>query len=127
MHIPVLKKEVLEYLNPKPDENFIDATVDGGGHALLILEKIKPGGKVLGIDWDPEIYQKLKSEKLDRLILVNDSYINLKRIVEEYNFGPVSGILFDLGLSSWHLEKSGRGFSFLRDEPLDMRYQAVRY
>ena len=61
----------------------------------------------------------------DRLIIVNDSYTNLKKIVEKYSFGSVSGILFDLGMSSWHLEESGRGFTFLRDEPLDMRYNLV--
>ena len=124
IHIPVLQKEVLQYLDPKPNENFIDATIDGGGHAAAILGKIKPNGETLGIEIDPEIYQELKSKNLDRLILVNDSYTNLKKIIEKYKFGLVSGILFDLGMSSWHLEESGRGFSFMRNEPLDMRYQA---
>ena len=122
MHIPVLQKEVLQYLDPKPNENFIDATIDGGGHTAAILEKIKPNGKVLGIEIDPEIYQKLKSKNLDRLVLTNDSYVNLKSILEKNHFRPVNGILFDLGMSSWHLEESGRGFTFMKDEPLDMRY-----
>ncbi len=122
MHIPVLQKEVLQYLDPKPNENFIDATIDGGGHTTTILGKIKPNGKVLGIEIDPEIYQKLKSKNLDRLVLTNDSYVNLKSILEKKNFRPVNGILFDLGMSSWHLEESGRGFTFMKDEPLDMRY-----
>lgn len=122
IHIPVLQKEVLQYLDPKPNENFIDATIDGGGHTAAILGKIKPNGKVLGIEIDPEIYQKLKSKNLDRLVLTNDSYVNLKSILEKKNFRPVNGILFDLGMSSWHLEESGRGFTFMKDEPLDMRY-----
>lgn len=122
MHIPVLKKEVLEYLDPKPNENFIDCTINGGGHSRLILEKIRPKGKVLGIELDKEIFEKLSSLNLDRLMLINDSYVNLKEVVKENNFGPVNGILFDLGMSSWHLEESGRGFSFQKDEPLDMRY-----
>lgn len=122
MHIPVLQKEVLQYLDPKPNENFIDATIDGGGHTAAILGKIKPNGKVLGIEIDPEIYQKLKSKNLDRLVLTNDSYVNLKSILEKNHFRPVNGILFDLGMSSWHLEESGRGFTFLKNEPLDMRY-----
>ncbi len=122
MHLPVLQKEVLKYLDPKPDENFIDATFGEGGHSLAILERNAPKGKVLGIELDPILYQKLKERKVERLVLVNDSYANLKEIVREYNFGPIQGILFDLGMSSWHLEESGRGFSFQKDEALDMRY-----
>jgi len=125
VHVPVLPKQVLEYLNPKANENFIDATIGEGGHSIGILEKNKPNGKVLGIEIDSEQIKncgkRLKKFK-DRIILVNDSYTNLKEIVEKNNFGSINGILFDLGMSSWHLEESGRGFSFLRDEPLIMRY-----
>lgn len=127
MHIPVLQKEVIEFLDPKANENFIDCTLGLAGHTLAILEKTAPQGKVLGIEWDRELYNQLKEKCLrwnleERLILVNDSYLNLKEIVERENFRNIQGILFDLGLSSWHLEESQRGFSFLRDEPLDMRY-----
>ena len=122
IHIPVLKNEVLKYLDPKPNENFIDCTIGMGGHAKLILEKNGPNGKVLGIEKDPELFKRLLSLKIERLVLANDSYSNLKEIVEKEGFDNISGILFDLGLSSWHLEKSGRGFSFLKNEPLDMRY-----
>mgnify|MGYP001559448843 CR=1 FL=1 len=125
MHTPVLVKEVLEYLNIRPGSKIIDATISGGGHTLAILERFKDV-KILGIEWDPELLKqfklKVKSEKFkDRLILVNDSYVNLKNIVEEHRFEP-DGILFDLGLSSWHYEESGRGFSFKRNEILDMRF-----
>jgi len=133
VHIPVLQKEVLEYLDPKPNENFIDCTIGEGGHSAAILEKIAPRGKILGIDWDPAILKaaKLKikkptvrtQEKLkNNLILVCGNYANLKKIAEREKFRKVNGILFDLGMSSWNLEKSGRGFSFKRKEPLDMRY-----
>lgn len=125
IHKPVLLKEVLKNLDPKPNENFIDCTIGEGGHTTAILKKNKPKGRVLGIEVDPEIYQGLKKRILefqDRLILVNDSYLNLKEIVEKSKFEPAQGILFDLGMSSWQLEKSGRGFTFLRDEPLDMRF-----
>ncbi|MFH1656606.1 MAG: 16S rRNA (cytosine(1402)-N(4))-methyltransferase RsmH [Candidatus Nealsonbacteria bacterium] len=123
MHIPVLKKEIIENLDPKSNENFIDCTIGSAGHSLSLLEKNKPNGKVLGIDLDIENIKKLKSDKLGkRLILINDSYVNLKEIVERNKFGSVNGILFDLGMSSFHLEQSGKGFSFLRDEELDMRY-----
>jgi len=129
MHIPVLQKEVIDYLSPKPNENFIDGTIGGGGHALEILERISPKGRLLGIDLDKEIIYRLKSEirnpKFEnRLILVNDSYANLKEIVIKEKFSAVAGILLDLGFSSWHLEESGRGFSFQKQEPLDMRYNS---
>lgn len=127
IHIPVLKKEVLKYLNPQTNKNYIDCTIGGGGHSFAILKENQPKGKVLGIEWDKEILNYLKSviknsEIRKRLILVNDSFTNLKKIIEKERFSQIDGILFDLGLSSWHLEKSARGFSFQRKEPLDMRY-----
>jgi len=136
-HIPVLTKEILDYLNPKSNENFIDATINGGGHTALILKRNKPKGKVLGVEADFELYQKLKleimeirnpkSEIQNRLILANDSFKNLKKIIKEKCpglEGNISGILFDLGMSSWQLEKSKRGFSFKKNEILDMRFDA---
>jgi len=127
IHIPVLKERVLEYLNPQPNENFIDATINGGGHAFAILEKTGPNGKLLGIEWDEEIFKNLKAKfentKLkERIIIVNDNFKNLKKIIEKENFQNPNGIIFDLGFSSWHIEKSKRGFSFMKDEILDMRY-----
>jgi 16S rRNA (cytosine1402-N4)-methyltransferase len=129
MHIPVLVKEVLEYLSPQSNENFIDCTFGNGGHSLEILKMIKPNGKILGIEWDEEIIKRLgdNDKRLvfgENLILINDNYANLQNIVQEKNFFPANGILFDLGMSSWDIEKSGRGFSFQKDEPLDMRYSA---
>lgn len=114
-------------LDPKPGESFIDATVNGGGHAKAILDRVGATGKVLGIDADSGVLEKLKLEarnwKLEtRLVLVHDSYVNLVSVAAEHGFEKVDGVLFDLGMSNWHIEESGRGFSFLRDEPLDMRY-----
>lgn len=130
MHIPVLQKEVLQYLNPEPNQNFIDATISSGGHALAILEKNGPQGRILGIDQDAEILKNTKykiqnTKYKNRAILICDNFSNLKEIVEKEKFQSVSGILFDLGMSSWHLEESGRGFSFLKNEPLDMRYNSA--
>jgi len=127
MHIPVLQEEVLEYLNPKPNENFIDCTIGEAGHSLAIIERILPNGLLLGIDWSHELIQKLKikyqiSNIKNNLILVCDNFANLKEIVKKYVFKQVHGILFDLGLSSWHLEESGKGFRFKKDEPLIMSY-----
>jgi len=122
-----MKDCVVRFLDPKPDENFVDCTVGEGGHAMAILERTKPFGMVLGVDADPLILEELKRkvEGTDygrRLVLVCGNFANLSDIVEKYTFKRVSGVLFDLGLSSWHLEESRRGFSFLRNEPLDMRY-----
>jgi len=125
MHIPVLKKEVLEYLDPKANENFIDGTIGEAGHTIEILEKNGPAGKVLGIDRDANQIENSKlrlTEFGERAILLCDTYSNLAEIIKKANFSKVDGILLDLGYSSWHLEKSARGFSFSKNEPLDMRY-----
>jgi len=125
IHKPVLVKEVLELLNVKPDENVIDGTVGQGGHAALILEKTGPNGKLLGIDADAGQIENAKRNLArfgERVTLVNDSYGNIAEIVQQNNVEPVNAVLLDLGYSSWQLENSGKGFSFQKDEPLDMRY-----
>ncbi len=122
MHKPVLLNEVIKYLDPKPGENFVDCTIGEAGHSLAILERIKPGGKILGIDTDIDSLKKINPQ--DRLIFAHGNFKDLNEIVAEKNFGPVNGILFDLGLSSWHIEESGRGFSFKKDEPLNMSFQS---
>ena len=120
-HIPVLLKEVLRYLDPKPNENFIDCTFGFGGHSLAILKKNKPNGKVLGIELDKKELTQIKPQ--ERLTLIQGNFSDLKEIVEKNNSYPISGVLFDLGLSSWQIEKSGRGFTFQKNEPLDMRFE----
>jgi len=125
MHIPVLKKEVLEILGPKKNENFVDATFGEGGHAVAILEKTEPYGKLLALEVDPELFSKgklIENKFGGRLILRNENFANIEKVVKEENFNKISGILFDLGICSWHLEESKRGFSFRKDEPLIMRY-----
>ncbi|HNY35790.1 MAG TPA: 16S rRNA (cytosine(1402)-N(4))-methyltransferase RsmH [Candidatus Pacearchaeota archaeon] len=122
MHIPVLLKEVIEYLDVKPNGNYIDCTLNGGGHTREILKKNGPDGKVLGIEIDKEIFEKIEKEKIERLIPVNDSYVNVKKITEEKEFSSVKGILFDIGMSSYHVDEAERGFSFNKDEPLIMNY-----
>jgi len=126
MHISVLKEKVIEYLEPKPNENFVDCTVGQGGHTVAILEKTGPRGKVLGIDQDSAFLSQLK-EKIQRkyqrrLVLVEGNFAHITDILLSEKFRPVHGILFDLGFSSLHLEESKRGFSFQKQEPLDMRY-----
>ena len=124
-HIPVLLKEAVEGLQVQSGGWFIDCTVGLGGHAAAILEKISPQGKLLGIDADPEAI-KVAQVKLghygEAVTLVNDNFVNLETICNKYNFHPVDGILFDLGVSSMQLDTAQRGFSFQRDAPLDMRF-----
>jgi len=86
MHIPVLLQEVIHYLAPQSNENFIDATVGEGGHTKEILQRNGPEGKVLGIEADPELYQQLKKQNLERLILVNDSYVKIEELCQRFHF-----------------------------------------
>jgi 16S rRNA (cytosine1402-N4)-methyltransferase len=104
---------------------YIDCTVGGGGHAAAIMEECSPGGQLLGIDADPSAItvakKKLKTYGGDA-ILLNENFKYLDSICSRYNFKPVNGILFDLGMSSLQLDEAGRGFSFKQDSPLDMRF-----
>lgn len=124
-HIPVLVKETVEALAVQPGGRYIDCTLGGGGHAAAILEQSSPGGQLLGIDADPEAI-KIADEKLqaytDSVLLANENFVRLQSICIQYDFYPVNGILFDLGLSSLQLNGSNRGFSFQYDAPLDMRF-----
>jgi len=125
IHTAVLKKEVLQYLDPKPNENFVDCTIGEGGHSEDILEKNGPNGRVLGIDLDPQqitASQWLHVQFKDRVVLINDSYTNINEIAERKGFGQVNGILLDLGMSSAQLVRAHKGFSFQIDQGLDMRY-----
>ena len=124
VHEPVMLKEVLEYLAPKPNGNFVDCTFGGGGHSLAILKLIRPNGQVVGIDWDPKAVTKLELRD-ENLLIINENYRQFSKIVkqvrEKYNFGEIDGILMDLGYSSDQLEDD-RGFSFQKNDYLDLRY-----
>jgi len=123
-HIPVLLQETIEALAVQPGGRYIDCTLGGGGHAAAILEHSSPGGQLLGIDADSEAI-KIAKTRLEKYssstLLVNDNFVNLQAICYKYDFHPVHGILFDLGLSSLQLNGNGRGFSFQHEAPLDMR------
>lgn len=124
-HIPVLLAEVLDYLQPQPDENFIDCTLGGGGHAKEILKKISPNGRLLGIDLDPQAIKAAGENLTDykkRIVLINDNYKNLQQIKYDAGFNKIDGILLDLGLSSFEMQDEQRGFSFQGSEFLDMRF-----
>lgn len=123
-HVPVMVKETVEYLNCSPGKTYVDGTLGGGGHAGAILEAIGPTGRLIGIDRDPDAIaycrQSLRSFEPCVQIL-HDDFNRLPEILSRLHPPGVDGILLDLGLSLFQLEGSGRGFSFKRDEPLDMR------
>jgi len=122
-HTPALLKESVNGLNVRPDGKYIDATIGGTGHAVEIINR---GGKVLGIDQDQDSIEYVKKNQESRiknqeLTLVRGNFSNIAKIARAEGFGDADGVLFDLGVSSYQIDRSGRGFSFLRDEPLDMR------
>ena len=126
-HTPVLLQEALSYLNPKPGQNFIDATLGGGGYSMALLEKVLPKGRVLSIDLDPaarQQYEQLLANKpyKKNAVIVAGNFRDIGHIAERHGFGNISGIVADIGLSSYLLDQSGKGISFQKDEPLDMRF-----
>lgn len=124
-HIPVLYQEVLRGLQVKPGGRYIDGTLGGGGHAVGILQKSSPTGRLLGIDADPEAIT-VSAERLaeygPRVTLVNANFAQLAEIASQHGFRTADGILLDLGLSSLQLASGERGFSFQLEGPLDMRF-----
>ncbi len=120
IHIPVMLNEVLEFLSVEPEGIYIDATLGEGGHSEAILQK---GGKIIGIEQDEEILNLAKTrlnKYKEKVIFVHDNFKNIREIL--WGLTPkVDGILYDLGLSSFHFEAKTRGFSFRYDADLDMR------
>jgi 16S rRNA (cytosine1402-N4)-methyltransferase len=123
-HIPVMPKEVQDLLQCKPGGIYVDATVGLGGHAEEILERIQPGGQLIGIDRDRESLDKAQARLKpfgQSVRLLHDNYKNLPLILNNLAGPPVDGILVDLGVSSYQLTSPERGFSFQSDVMLDMR------
>lgn len=129
IHTPVLLAEVLSYLNLKPKEFIADGTLGGGGYAEAIIARI-PGGIFLGFDADLEAVAAggPRIERLEangvHITLVSENFSNIPEFVARRGLGALDGMVLDLGLSTDQIERSGRGFSFLRDEPLIMTYDA---
>lgn len=128
-HTPVLLAEVLTALQPQPGGRYIDGTVGGGGHAAALLQRIQPGGRLLGIDADPAALQAARSNFASRsdaippeaYILCHGYFDEIGDLAHTYGFDGVAGILFDLGVSSYQLDTPERGFAFSAGGPLDMR------
>lgn len=124
MHVPVLKNEVVDLLVTGRDGCYIDGTVGLGGHTAAILERTAPDGRVLGIDRDESALEKAGARLISfasRVTLVHGNYSNIADIADKASFNSVDGILLDLGVSSMQIDQAERGFSFMKDGPLDMR------
>jgi len=121
IHIPVMLKEVLNAMRPKRSGVYIDGTVGTGGHAAGIL-KYCDGCKLIGIDQDDEAL-RISKERLKNydVHFIKDRFSNMGSAVRNFGYQSVDGILLDLGVSTLQLQSEGRGFSFLKDEPIDMR------
>jgi len=123
-HIPVMLGPVIELLNCKPGGIYVDATIGAGGYARSILEKSAADGVVLGLDWDGEAIERVR-ERLsgygERLILEKADFADIRRVLSKHGVREVDGIAADLGVSSFQIEDPKRGFSFIKEGPLDMR------
>ena len=124
-HKPVLLAESVRNLAVQPEGVYIDCTIGEGGHASAILGAAMPGGKLLGIDLDPQALDHARA-RLEPywgyFTLAKGNYCRVEELAGELGFAEPTGILLDLGMSSLQLENPGRGFSLQRDEPLDMRF-----
>jgi 16S rRNA (cytosine1402-N4)-methyltransferase len=127
VHVPVMVREVIERLDPRPGQKMLDATVGLGGHASPILERIRPGGLLIGIDRDAEAL-RLARRRLrsvgEEFVLHHGRFSGIAEAIRSAGAaseGGLDGILFDLGLSSYQLDTASRGFGFSREGPLDMR------
>ncbi len=129
-HLPVLAEEVMSMLAPAPGSLQIDATLGGGGHSERILEATSPDGRLLGLDADgaaiARVDRRLRTRFGDRLVLRQANFRQLAEVAPDAGFGAVDGTLFDLGLSSFQLADTERGFGFRTGGPLDMRFDTSR-
>ena len=121
-HEPILKDEIIEFLRIKEDGNYLDCTIGGAGHSLAIISKLK-NGHLYGIDKDIDALNVCKERLKGKgnFALIHDDFKNVEGIFKEHNLPNMDGVLIDLGISSYQIDNPERGFSFLRDGPLDMR------
>lgn len=122
MHIPVLLNETVENLVSDPKGIYVDCTLGGGGHLQELLNRLEKGARIIAIDKDADIIERTR-QKIDapNIAYVHNDFRNLTSILRELNINKVHGILIDLGVSSFQLDESHRGFSFHEDALLDMR------
>lgn len=123
-HISVLPTETIDGLNIKPDGIYVDCTLGGAGHSSIIASKLSSAGQIIGIDQDLTAIE-VATERLAKfpckVTIVNNNFANLEAILNDLHIEHIDGILFDLGVSSYQLDETSRGFSYMQDAPLDMR------
>lgn len=123
-HIPVLAEELISSLEIVPDGIYVDGTAGGGGHSALIAERLSDKGRLISIDQDAEAIEAASlrlREYGDRVTIIRDNYRNIKLILDDLGIREVNGIILDIGVSSHQLDDADRGFSYMKDGPLDMR------
>jgi 16S rRNA (cytosine1402-N4)-methyltransferase len=130
-HTPVLLTQSLDGLAVRPGAWMIDCTVGGGGHTEALLSRSAPDGRVLGIDADPAAIRRVSMRLADavaaqRLVLFHGDFAQVEEAAATHAFAPVDGVLLDLGVSSFQLQTSERGFSFSQSGPLDMRFDPAQ-
>ncbi len=129
-HVPIFTEEINSFLNLKEahlNSIYVDATLGDGGHTYEIALHLKDKGNVIAIDKDIEAINRacMRLKDFKNIIYIHNNYEELEKILISQGINKIDGILFDLGVSSFQLDLSGRGFSFIRDEPLDMRMNST--
>ena len=122
-HIPVLAKETIENLNINPDGIYLDLTLGKGGHSKMILERLSDKGRLIAIDQDKEAIEAAKENLRDfsNVTFVNSNFENFEKALEDLGLDLIDGALMDIGVSSYQIDNADRGFSYMKDGPLDMR------
>lgn len=122
-HVSVLLDECIEALNIKEDGIYVDCTLGGGGHSYEIAKRLSNNGRLIGIDQDTAALSAAKErlKEFNNVTYVHNNFYNIDSILKDLNIDKVDGILMDLGVSSYQLDEAERGFSYMKDAPLDMR------
>ena len=122
-HIPVIATETIENLNIKPDGVYLDLTLGKGGHSKMILERLSNEGILIALDQDKEAIEAAKENLKDfsNVIFVNSNFEKIDEVLRDLGFDYIDGALMDIGVSSYQIDNADRGFSYMKDGPLDMR------
>lgn len=124
VHLPVMPRECIEGLAIKPDGIYLDGTTGGGGHSLLIAERLGESGRLIAFDKDEEALRAAKNklrDHLGKITFVHDDFASACGRLDELGIEALDGVLLDLGVSSYQIDNAERGFSYIKDAPLDMR------